>query len=182
MCESNLRRELNPMEDFIKDRLVKDEVLDKYNERPAYQRSQYIDWITSAKREATKEKRLNQMIDELKAGDSFKGEKYNAKKKDTTKSEIKDKKLNMKVYKFEAEIKKVEGINGAYIEIPFDVKEEFGKGRVPVTATFDGILYEGSLIKMKTPCHIIGVQKKIREELGKEAGDIVSVTIQEREK
>lgn len=182
MSKSILKRELNPIQDFIRERLVRENVLDKYNERPAYQRSQYIDWITSAKRETTKENRLNQMIDELKAGDSFKGEKYNAKKKKDIKTEIKDKELNMKVYEFKAEIKKVEGINGAYIEIPFDVKKEFGKGRVPVRATFDGILYEGSLVKMKTPCHIIGIQKKIREELGKEAGDIISVTIQEREK
>lgn len=182
MSERNLKTELNTIHDFIKDRLVKENVLDKYNKRPAYQRNQYIDWITSAKRETTKEKRLNQMIDELKVGDSFRGEKYNPKKRDITESETKDKKLNIKVYEFKAEIKKVEGINGAYIEIPFDVKKVFGKGRVPVTATFDGILYEGSLVKMKTPCHIIGIQKKIREELGKEAGDIISVTIQEREK
>lgn len=41
-----------------------------------------------------------------------------------------------KVYEFEAEIKKVPDIDGAYVEIPFDVKEVFGKGRVPVLATF----------------------------------------------
>lgn len=29
-------------------------------------------------------------------------------------------------------------IDGAYVDIPFDVKKEFGKGRVPVIATFDG--------------------------------------------
>ena len=33
-----------------------------------------------------------------------------------------------KVYEFEAEIKKVPDIDGAYVEIPFGVKEEFGKG------------------------------------------------------
>jgi hypothetical protein len=43
-----------------------------------------------------------------------------------------------KTYEFEAEIKKVPDIDGAYVEIPFDVKAVFGKGRVPVTATFDG--------------------------------------------
>lgn len=102
MSKSILKRELNPIQDFIKERLVRENVLDKYNERPAYQRSQYIDWITSAKRETTKENRLNQMIDELKAGDSFKGEKYNAKKKKDIKTEIKDKELNMKVYEFKA--------------------------------------------------------------------------------
>lgn len=45
--------------------------------------------------------------------------------------------INYKLYEFEAEIKKVPDIDGAYIEIPFDVKLEFGKGRVPVAATFD---------------------------------------------
>lgn len=88
--------------------------------------------------------------------------------------------MNIKVYEFEAEIKKVPNIDGAYVEIPFDVKEEFGKGRVPVTATFDGELYEGSLVKMKTPCHIIGIRKEIRAKIGKNPGDIIKVTIQER--
>jgi len=86
-----------------------------------------------------------------------------------------------KVYEFDAEIKKVPDIDGAYIEIPFDVKAEFGKGRVPVTATFDGEPYEGSLVKMKTPCHIIGIRKEIRAKIGKQPGDIIKVTIQERE-
>ncbi|NMA83311.1 MAG: DUF1905 domain-containing protein [Epulopiscium sp.] len=85
-----------------------------------------------------------------------------------------------KEYKFEAEIKKVPDIDGAYIEIPFDVKAEFGKGRVPVTATFDGVIYEGSLVKMGTPCHIIGIRKDIRAKIGKQAGDIIKVTIKER--
>lgn len=85
-----------------------------------------------------------------------------------------------KLYEFEAEIKKVPDIDGAYIEIPFDVKAEFGKGRVPVTATFDGIVYEGSLVRMKTPCHILGIRKDIRAKIGKQPGDIVNVTIKER--
>lgn len=85
-----------------------------------------------------------------------------------------------KLYEFEAEIKKVPDIDGAYIEIPFDVKAEFGKGRVPVIATFDREPYEGSLVKMKTPCHIIGIRKEIRAKIGKQPGDIIKVTIQER--
>ena len=85
-----------------------------------------------------------------------------------------------KVYEFEAQIKKVPDIDGAYIEIPFDVKEEFGKGRVPVTATFDGEPYEGSLVKMKTPCHIIGIRKEMRAKIGKQPGDIIKVTIRDR--
>ena len=66
--------------------------------------------------------------------------------------------MNEKIYEFEAIIKKVPDIDGAYVEIPFDVKQEFQKGRVPVTATFDGVIYEGSLVRMGTPCHIIGLQ------------------------
>lgn len=90
--------------------------------------------------------------------------------------------MNPKTYSFEAEIKKVEDIDGAYIEIPFDVRAEFGKGRVPVTATFDGEPYEGSLVRMKTPCHIIGIRKEIRAKIGKQAGNSVKVTIKERER
>lgn len=85
-----------------------------------------------------------------------------------------------KLYEFEAEIKKVPDIDGAYIEIPFDVKAEFGKGRVPVFATFNGEPYEGSLVRMKTPCHIIGINKDIRAKIGKQPGDTISVTIRER--
>jgi hypothetical protein len=86
-----------------------------------------------------------------------------------------------KLYEFEAEIKKVPDIDGAYIEIPFDVKEEFGKGRVPVHATFDGEPYDGSLVRMKTPCHIIGIRKDIRAKIGKQPGDTIKVTLRERE-
>jgi hypothetical protein len=56
----------------------------------------------------------------------------------------------------------------------------FGKGRVPVTATFDGVPYEGSIVKMGTPCHIPGIRKNIRNRIGKQAGDTVKVTITER--
>lgn len=90
--------------------------------------------------------------------------------------------MNDKTYEFEAEIKKVPDIDGAYIEIPFDVKAEFGKGRVPVTASFDGEIYAGSLVRMKTPGHIIGIRKEIRGIIGKQPGDRVKVTIKERER
>jgi len=85
-----------------------------------------------------------------------------------------------KMYEFDATIIKVPDIDGAYIEIPFDVKAEFGKGRVPVNATFDGEPYAGSLVRMKTPCHILGIRKDIREKIGKQPGDIIKVTLEER--
>lgn len=85
-----------------------------------------------------------------------------------------------KIYEFDAVILKVPDIDGAYVEIPFDVKAEFGRGRVPVHATFDGEPYDGSLVRMKTPCHILGVRKEIRQKIGKQPGDTVRVTIEER--
>ncbi len=85
-----------------------------------------------------------------------------------------------KTYAFEAEIKKVPDIDGAYVEIPFDVRAAFGKSRVPVAATFDGVEYLGSIVKMGTPCHIIGIRKEIRRQINKQPGDSIRVTITER--
>jgi len=89
--------------------------------------------------------------------------------------------MNLKTYEFEAIIQKVPDIDGAYIEFPFDVRTEFGKGRVKVHATFDGEPYDGSLVRMKTPCHILGIRKDIRAKIGKQPGDTVNVTVKERE-
>ena len=89
--------------------------------------------------------------------------------------------MNTRIYEFEAVIKKVPDIDGAYIEFPFDVREEFGKGRVKVHATFDGEPYDGSLVRMKTPGHILGVRKDIRAAIGKQPGDMVRVVLRERE-
>jgi len=88
--------------------------------------------------------------------------------------------LDSKTYKFSAIIQKVPEIDGAYIEFPYNVKKEFGKGRVPVYATFDGETYRGSLVCMGTPCHIIGIRKDIRAKIGKQSGGIVRVTVKER--
>lgn len=88
--------------------------------------------------------------------------------------------MNTKIYEFDAQIKKVPDIDGAYIEFPYDVFKEFGKKRVKVHATFDDYPYDGSLVRMQTPGHIIGVRKDIRAKINKQPGDIIHVTIQER--
>ena len=88
--------------------------------------------------------------------------------------------MNPKIYEFTAVIRKVPDIDGAYVEVPFDVREEFGKGRVKVHATFDGVGYDGSLVRMGTPCHILGLRKDIRARIGKQPGDTVAVRLQER--
>lgn len=88
--------------------------------------------------------------------------------------------MNQTVYSFTAVIQKVSDMDGAYINFPYDVRALFGKGRVKVHATFDGVPYDGSLVRMKTPGHIIGLRKDIRRQIGKQPGDAVLVTIQER--
>lgn len=90
--------------------------------------------------------------------------------------------MNTKIYEFDAIIQKVPDLDGAYVEIPFDVREEFGKGRVLVHATFDGVPYDGQVVRMGTPCHIIGLRKDIRSKIAKQPGDMIHVTLQEREK
>ena len=88
--------------------------------------------------------------------------------------------MNGRVYVFDAVLQKTPDIDGAYVAFPYDVRAEFGKGRVKVHATFDGVPYDGSLVRMQTPGHIIGVRKDIRARIGKQPGDSVRVTIRER--
>lgn len=79
--------------------------------------------------------------------------------------------------KFTGEIKKVKDKNGSYVEIPFDVEKVFGQKRVKVKATFDGVQYRGSIVKMGMSLYIIGITKEIREKIKKNPGDLVEVTI-----
>lgn len=68
---SNLKRPRYPMPDFVKEALEDRGLIEAYWDRPAYQQNDYIGWITRAKRPATVEKRLNQMLDELARGDVY---------------------------------------------------------------------------------------------------------------
>jgi len=68
---------------------------------------------------------------------------------------------------------------GGYVTVPFDVERVFGKKRVPVRATIDGIPYRGSLVRMGGACHVLGVLKEIRVSLGKGEGDVVEVVLEE---
>ncbi len=74
---AGLKRERHPMPDYIRKALSGEEVMERYNERPPYQRNDYIGWIIRAKHEATKQKRLDQMIDELKRGNVYMRMKWN---------------------------------------------------------------------------------------------------------
>lgn len=93
--------------------------------------------------------------------------------------------MNERIYEYDAIIQPADK-GGAYAAFPYDVREEFGRGRVKVHTTFDGEPYDGSIVNMgvKNPdgsvCYIIGIRKDIRAKIGKQPGDTVRITIRER--
>ena len=72
-----------------------------------------------------------------------------------------------------------QGSGGAYVIVPFDVEQVFGKKRVKVIATFDGEPYRGSMVRMGEPHHILIIRKDIREKIGKSFGDTITITVEE---
>ena len=91
----------------------------------------------------------------------------------------------MKQYEYDAVLHENPDSGGAYVAFPWDLRQEFGKGREKGYALFDGIPYEGSIVNMgvKNPdgsvCYIIGVLKSIRTKLNKKDGDLIHVIIEQ---
>ncbi len=89
-----------------------------------------------------------------------------------------------KQYEFDATLYETGQNGGAYIIFPWDIRKEFGAGRVKVRAWFNGIPYEGSIVNMGVKdargntCYIIDVLKAIRTRLGKVAGDSIHVVVE----
>ncbi len=81
---------------------------------------------------------------------------------------------------FVAEIRKHESIDGAYVEIPFDVEVAFGAKRVKVRAGFDGAEYRGSIVRMGG-CYLLGLPQPLRRQIAKNPGDAVSVVVEKDE-
>jgi uncharacterized protein YdeI (YjbR/CyaY-like superfamily) len=75
--DENLVRERQPMPAFVRDAIRERKLGGRYEERPAYQRNDYLMWINKAKRDATKQKRLLQMLDELERGGVYMRMKWN---------------------------------------------------------------------------------------------------------
>jgi hypothetical protein len=88
------------------------------------------------------------------------------------------------VYEFDAIIEPVPEKGGAFVRVPIDIRKEFGKGRLKVHASFDGIPYDGSVVNMGvknndgTICYILGVRKDIQKAMNKGAGDKIHVSIE----
>ena len=92
--------------------------------------------------------------------------------------------MSRKIYEYDTIIQSADK-GGAYVIFPYDIRTEFGKGRVKVHATFDGEPYDGSIVNMGVKnsdgsiCYIIGILKDIRNRISKQPGDIVHVVIRE---
>ena len=87
-------------------------------------------------------------------------------------------------YTFDAILQKAPDQDAAYVVFPYDIRREFGKGRIKVNAEFDGEPYSGSIVNVGlknddgSVCYIIGVRRDIRKKISKQPGDTVSVTIE----
>lgn len=86
-------------------------------------------------------------------------------------------------HRFTATIIQNGTMDAAYIVVPIDIRKEYGKGRLKVEATFDGVPYSGSVVNMGVKdvagniCYILGITKAIRQKIVKTFGDSISVEI-----
>ena len=93
--------------------------------------------------------------------------------------------VERKLYEYDGVIHELPDNGGAYVVFPWDIREEFGKGRIKVHAEFDGFPYDGSIVNMGLKdkngnvCYIIGLLKVIRKQMKKGDGDSVHVVIRE---
>lgn len=75
-----LKRPRHPMPAFVRAALVRDRLMSAYLERPPYQKNDYLGWITRAKLETARQRRLSQMLDELARGDRYMKMVYHPKR------------------------------------------------------------------------------------------------------
>ena len=78
-AKPRMTRSVHEIPDFVAAALEESGLWGNYNARPPYQRNDYIGWISNAKREETRKKRLSQMLGELQRGDAYMGMGYKAK-------------------------------------------------------------------------------------------------------
>jgi len=57
--------------DTVRAALEESGLMGRYAARPWYQRNDYLGWIARAKRDDTRHRRIEQMLDELEAGDRY---------------------------------------------------------------------------------------------------------------
>jgi uncharacterized protein YdeI (YjbR/CyaY-like superfamily) len=75
------RRPILPMPEDVRVALDTHEVSEDYQNRPHYQRNDYLGWIAQAKHPETRQKRIDQMIAELKRGGVYMGMRHTPSEK-----------------------------------------------------------------------------------------------------
>lgn len=89
--------------------------------------------------------------------------------------------MNQDYITFDGIIEQHGDINAAFVEFPFSTEEIFGKkGQVKIKVLLDEkVNYRGSLAKMKSDFHLLGLTQDVRKQLGKSFGEVVSVKLWE---
>ena len=54
-------------------------------------------------------------------------------------------------HEFDAVLLQSPGLDAAYVEVPVDIRAVYGRGRLAVHATFDGVPCDGQVCRMGTP-------------------------------
>jgi uncharacterized protein YdeI (YjbR/CyaY-like superfamily) len=72
-----LKRDLIPMPTEVRTALERRGLSGAFEARPAFQRNDYLGWIGRARKEETRQKRLDQMLDELEDGDIYMKMRWN---------------------------------------------------------------------------------------------------------
>lgn len=74
-----LQRPRYPMPPEVELALNERGLMGAYLARPDYQQNDYVGWIERARQDDTRRKRLEQMLDELQAGDAYMGMAHRAR-------------------------------------------------------------------------------------------------------
>lgn len=69
--KTTLKRARNPMPASVEAALNEHGLMAAYRARPPYQQNDYLGWISRAKREGTRQKRVDQMLAELRDGRKY---------------------------------------------------------------------------------------------------------------
>lgn len=79
---------------------------------------------------------------------------------------------------FRAELRSTGRGGGHLVEVPPDVIEKLGaRGRIAIRATFNGVPYRGSIMRMGGVT-MLGVTKGIMEQAGVDVGDTLRVVVE----